>query len=67
MPLVIHYLDKNNKIQERFIKLFITGEVFAEELVNCVTNEMSLDIKDCRSQCDDGADITKHRTSGTRQ
>ena len=69
MPLVIRYLGKDNKIQEPCIKFIhcntgITGEALTEKIVNCVTNEMSLDIKDCRGQCYDGAANMHGKKSG---
>ena len=42
----------------------IAGEALAEKPVNCVTNEMSLDIKDCCGQCYDGAANVHEKESG---
>ena len=60
MPLVLRYVDEKGEICERFIKFIhcddgIKGKALADKIVNCVVNELGLDIKNCRGQCYDGA------------
>ena len=60
LPLVLGYVDKNREIQGRFIKFIhcdsgISGEALKDTLINCLQNELELDISCCRGQCYDRA------------
>lgn len=58
MLLVLRYVYKNQQIQERFIKFLhcengISGKALKK--IDCLTNDLQLDISKCRGQCYDGA------------
>ena len=60
MPLVLRYVDPEGEIQERFVKFIhcdtgTSGKALATKIVNCITNELKLDVQNCRGQCYDGA------------
>ena len=69
MPLVIRYVDGSNIIQERFIKFIhcnegVSGEALKEKIINCLVNELNLDVENCRGQCCDGAGNMAGKYSG---
>ena len=69
MPLVIRYVDGNGDIQERFMKYITcdtgtTGDALKTKILNCITNDLNLDIMDCRGQCYDGAGNMAGKYSG---
>ena len=60
MPLVLRYVDSENKINKRFIKFIhcdegVTGKALSDKILNCIVGELSLEITNCRGQCYDGA------------
>ncbi len=69
MPLVLRYIDQHCEIQERFIKFIhcntgISGQALKEKVLHCLTQELNLDIQDCRGQCYDGAGNMVGKCSG---
>ena len=60
MPLVLAYVSKEGNIHERFTKFIhcnseVTEEALQGESVNCIANELNLDIQDCQEQRYNGA------------
>ena len=50
------YIDNERNIQERLIKFVhcdsgTSGDAHANKIVSCITDELNVDIKDCRRQC----------------
>ena len=69
MPLVIRYVDGSNIIQERFIKFIhcnegVSGEALKDKIIDCLVNELNLDVENCRGQCYDGAGNMAGKYSG---
>ena len=69
MPLVLRYVGKDGKIQERFLKFIhcdtgLSGAALKDKIVSCITEDFKLDIIDCRGQCYDGAGNMAGRFSG---
>ena len=59
LPLVIRYSDRENNIQERFLKFIncdqgVTGKALTDRILDCLVNEFNLDIQNCCGQCHDG-------------
>ena len=68
MLSVVRYVDRNSKIQEKFIKFVLcdtdlTGEALSGKVKNCIA-DIGLDLKDCRGQCYDGARNMAGKCSG---
>ena len=69
MPLVIRYVDCSNIIQVRFIKFIhcnegVSGEALKDKIIDCLLNELNLDVENCRGQCYDGAGNMAGKYSG---
>ncbi|XP_065069046.1 52 kDa repressor of the inhibitor of the protein kinase-like isoform X1 [Rhopilema esculentum] len=69
MPLVIRYVDRDNNIQERFLKFIhcdqgVTGKALTDKILDCLVNDFNLDIQNCRGQCYDGAGNMAGKYSG---
>ena len=69
MPFVIRYVDKDCNIQERFLTYIlcdtgITGLALQKKIVSYLTDELKLDLMDCRGQCYDGAGNMAGKYSG---
>ena len=69
MPLVIRFVDGSNIIQERFIKFIhcnegVSGEALKDKIIDCLVNELNLDVENCRGQCYDGAGNMAGKYSG---
>ncbi|XP_065054607.1 uncharacterized protein LOC135683315 [Rhopilema esculentum] len=57
MPLVLRNVDGNGDMKERFMKYITcdtgtTGDALKTKILNCITNDLNLNIMDCRGQCD---------------
>ena len=69
MPLIIRFVDQKGEIQERFIKFIhcdtgLSGKALMEKVVHCITQELKLEMKNCRGQCYDGAGNMAGKFSG---
>ena len=69
MPVIIRFVDKCGEIQERFIKFIhcdtgMTGNALKDKIVDLISNELQLDLTNCRGQCYDGAGNMAGKFSG---
>ncbi|XP_050066480.1 zinc finger MYM-type protein 1-like [Aphis gossypii] len=69
LSFIIRFVDKNYKINERSIGCYhmsiSDAETFANEIIN-ITCSQKLDIKNCISQCYDGAVVMSGKFSGVQ-
>ena len=69
MPVIIRFVDKCGEIQERFIKFIhcdtgLTGNALKDKIVDLISNELQLNLTNCRGQCYDGAGNMAGKFSG---
>ena len=69
MSLVLRFVDKDYNIREDFVrfihcKLGLTGKDLSTVLLKCITDDLKLNIEDCRGQGYDGAGAVAGRING---
>ncbi len=70
VSIVVQYMDKDNKMQERLLSMQTTDKCDAESLTNVVLDELSnagLDANKILSQCYDGASVMSGREGGMQK
>ena len=69
MPIILRYVDKEGEIQERFLKFIhcdtgLTGNALKDKIINFITEELKLDLNNCRGQCCEGVGNMVGKFSG---